>query len=967
MEKKFYTKEGHLNDVGIALVIDALHRKQENLLPKDILEHLKECNICFNEVQEMYEFTEGSFTLQGKNPLLESEKLSIASFLQGLPLKDSPTKTIQIAKPKKKQIFQLNAYKLIASILLIIASLAVFFLITSKNKVSEDKKITEIQTPAKEDTPTPKIKEEPINTEDTYVDNTPLLEPNPITFIESSDTNQHILLKPKTETPSNLAIIPALKNVNVPFIAKDKYNNNTELIAEEGKSFYFENGSHFHIPASAFVDKDGKVVVGKVNINYREFHEASEIIASGIPMNYTQNGIEYPFESGGMFELRAEQNGESLFLASNKRVKVNLASNVKGDDFNFYYLNQKGNPNLSNLYLQGNPLASAFKFRLKFLEKPSWELLAEKQATQENTAKINKIDSLEKLLPNKITNPNRFTLQFNTEQHKELKELENSSWTFAGWDKKTNPNLPKNAWIKTQKWDKISITPLEQLKTPLIAELKAHQDHIISVDFSPNNQHILTGSKDFSAKLWDIHGTTLQTLQGHQGFVTSVCFSSTGNFMLTGSRDKTAKLWSIKGKLLATFRGHTKGITKVMFFPVSNRIMTASLDGTCKIWDLKGNIIQNFNTGIVYDFDISKDGQQIFTAQARKAQLWNLEGKVIQTFDNAFKKQEGIMVNTLTILEDKLITGDNYGQIIIWNHKGKVVKKIPTFVNSIRKVAVSPDKNIVANGGKGGVVAIWDTKGKLLKQFAEVITDKTSQSISENSHTQNNKMPNQQLPYRTKPNASFIFSKDGRFLLTGDWDNIARVWLHQIPQNYAQIEVHKGKSNNLQAYARTIVKVNDENKANLKRYDYAYMQELEKEIAQAKMERNVIRSFEVENLGIYNWDKIYKAPNAIRLVADFKFEYPEDKQDATMFLVTGKQRNIVIKYKVQDLSSFYFEPNLDNQIIAILPDNRMATFSIKDFAQLDYDKIRKEKQYTFDMNKVNQIKGMKDLKQIIKS
>lgn len=34
MGTKFYTEDGHLNDLGVALVIDALHRKEESLLPK---------------------------------------------------------------------------------------------------------------------------------------------------------------------------------------------------------------------------------------------------------------------------------------------------------------------------------------------------------------------------------------------------------------------------------------------------------------------------------------------------------------------------------------------------------------------------------------------------------------------------------------------------------------------------------------------------------------------------------------------------------------------------------------------------------------------------------------------------------------------------------------------------------------------------------------------------------------------
>lgn len=980
MEKKFYTKDGHLDDIGVALVIDALHRNQEGLLPTDILEHLKQCNMCMEEVRQLYEMTDGVFTLEERNPLLSKEQLAIASLLGDVQIPTPEVNVVSIYKPIKKKILNVTVFKVAASILFLLVSIAAFFFFSQK-RLTQENTITDINQEEKENKDTTKTKsqkseiEENHNNTENHVSNNllPVTTENNISKTENINITDTIpISKPenniKSEEASKLAIVSPFVNFDVPFIDKDKNDQAVEIIAEQGKSFYFPNGSNFHIPASAFVDEDGNQVRGKITIQYREFHEASEIIASGIPMNYTEYGVEYPFESAGMFELRAKQKGKAVFLAENKRIEVNLASNVVGDDFNFYYLNQEDNSALSNLTIQGHPLTSSFRFRLKFLGKPTWELLRENVPAKKNTFKHKKMDSLERIIPNEINKSNTFTLQFNTKKHKELKEMEGAYWTFAGWDKKTNPNLKENAWIKEKKWDKISITPIDKLKTPVVSELIGHQEAIISVAFSPNNQKVATASKDFSAKLWAIDGTLLKNFTGHKGFVTSVCFSSTGNYILTASRDRTAKLWDVKsGKLLTTFGGHTQGLTKAMFFPTDNKILTASLDGTCKIWDMNGNIIQNFTTGIVYDFDISKDGQKLFTAQAGGAKLWNIDGQVIQTFDKIFKKDEDAVVNTLTVLGvDRLITGDNRGNIIIWNSKGKVIKKIRTFVNSITKVDIDPDKNIVANGGKGGCVAIWDLQGKLLKQFVEIETEFDERKLSEIINTQQSKVP-KTLRYKTKTNASFVFSSDKKFLLSGDWDKVARIWLNEISENYAQIELQVGQNNGLQDYKKIIVKINEQNKSTIQKYDYAHIKEVEREMQKVRMESNLIRSFEIDKLGIYNWDKVYKPSDAIQLTADFDFELESDKEEAHIFLITGDKQNIVIRCKPENLENFYFEPNMSNQIISILPNDRIAVFKKEDFDKLDYEKIKKEKRYTFDMKRSKKVKGFKDFKEILKS
>jgi WD40 repeat protein len=157
-----------------------------------------------------------------------------------------------------------------------------------------------------------------------------------------------------------------------------------------------------------------------------------------------------------------------------------------------------------------------------------------------------------------------------------------------------------------------------------------HTDAVRSVAFSPDCRRVVSGSSDYTVRLWDIaSGRCEAALQGHTSSVYCVSWSGDGRRLVSASRDNTVRLWDIaSGRCESTLQGHTAEVLSVSWSGDGRRVVSGSVDNTVRLWDIaRGRCEATLqgHTAAVLSVSWSCDGRRVVSGSADKTvRLWDV-------------------------------------------------------------------------------------------------------------------------------------------------------------------------------------------------------------------------------------------------------------------------------------------------------------------------------------------------------
>ncbi|QDV51132.1 protein kinase domain-containing protein [Gimesia fumaroli] len=293
-----------------------------------------------------------------------------------------------------------------------------------------------------------------------------------------------------------------------------------------------------------------------------------------------------------------------------------------------------------------------------------------------------------------------------------------------------------------------------------------HTGRSAAIDVSSDSRFLLTGSDKKTVRLWNIEtGKLIRELTGHRSEVSAVAFSPDLRFCASGDARGRCMLWEVAtGKLLHQLEGHTRRISVLKFLPDRKTLLSASGDNTVGNWNIttgKENRKQILkHPDAILSMDVFANGKQAVTSCADGlVRIWDLsKPEVVQTI-----KPANGLINSVSISHDnkRLLTANVQQRVIqVWS--------------------VDSGKELLVPGKNGKLNPFLDFKkqgGMLWTAIFSPYHDSILTVGGRDARLWNGMTAKQIMAFHPHGVvASASFSPDGNWLVTGSWDNSAKIW-----------------------------------------------------------------------------------------------------------------------------------------------------------------------------------------------
>ncbi|WKN46343.1 WD40 repeat domain-containing protein [Tunicatimonas pelagia] len=132
------------------------------------------------------------------------------------------------------------------------------------------------------------------------------------------------------------------------------------------------------------------------------------------------------------------------------------------------------------------------------------------------------------------------------------------------------------------------VAVLHYQKLAILHHIQDSTERARSIAIHPKNHELVVGYSDNSIRIYDL--TTYQlkrTINAHQNSVFTLQFTPDQRFLLSGSRDAHLKIWDTQKnyELHESIVAHMYAINHIDFQPDGRLFATCSMDKSVKIWD----------------------------------------------------------------------------------------------------------------------------------------------------------------------------------------------------------------------------------------------------------------------------------------------------------------------------------------------------------------------------------------------
>ncbi|KAA3599341.1 MAG: hypothetical protein DWQ06_10530 [Calditrichaeota bacterium] len=258
----------------------------------------------------------------------------------------------------------------------------------------------------------------------------------------------------------------------------------------------------------------------------------------------------------------------------------------------------------------------------------------------------------------------------------------------------------------------------------------SHTGDVVAVEFSPNQNKVLSASSDNTLRLWNVETGLSFWSRTHIDDVSSIAFNYDGSVIASGGNDKFLKVWNESGTEMWS-KLHSSHVKQVAFSPDGSKIASGTSSGELKVWNVvDGALIWSENqTEEIISLEFSPTEDKLASASLDDTlKLWNVTTGLLH-----WEEPHSNDVGSISFSPDgeKIVSVGKDFALKMWNVSNDSLLWIQNNSSLNTQVCFSPDGSKILIGTVGNRIEMRDSNNGSFLWFGNHIGDITSITFNE--------------------------------------------------------------------------------------------------------------------------------------------------------------------------------------------------------------------------------------------
>ncbi|KAL1500028.1 hypothetical protein AB1Y20_012705 [Prymnesium parvum] len=253
---------------------------------------------------------------------------------------------------------------------------------------------------------------------------------------------------------------------------------------------------------------------------------------------------------------------------------------------------------------------------------------------------------------------------------------------------------------------------------------RGHANAVLEVHWSSDSENAFTASADKTAAMWDTRtGGRARQFKGHSSYVNSCCPANEAPFLCTGSDDRTVRLWDTRMRSCQRSLEQKWPVTAVSCAHDGMRVYSGGLDGSIRVYDLRRpdeeELVLSGHQDIVTGLRLSPDGNALLSnSMDNTMRCWDVKPyvagdrceKIFRGAQHNYEK--GLLKCSWSKNASQVAAGSADNFVYVWNAEtGRIVYKLPGHKGTVNEVDFHPTQPIISSCSNDKQIYLGEIRG----------------------------------------------------------------------------------------------------------------------------------------------------------------------------------------------------------------------------------------------------------------